>query len=70
MVTMGAKYGNHDICYTEYMASTVESRVIVGGDKVYSNASKFRRENHGAKVWELFSEMVPGYPEALAPRPT
>ena len=24
-VHIGAKYGNHDICYTEYMASTFES---------------------------------------------
>ena len=51
------------------MAGTVKSRVIVGGDKVYLNPSKFRRENHGAKVQELFSEMVTGYPEASALRP-
>ena len=59
-VHTSAKYGNHDICYTEY--------IIVRGDEVYLNASKFMRENHGAKVWELFSETVPGYPEAPAPR--
>ena len=47
VVHTGYKYGNHDICHTEYMASTVESRVIVGGDEVYLNPSKFKSQSMG-----------------------
>ena len=36
---------------------------------MYLNLDIFRRDNHAARVKELFEETVPGYPHAPAPRP-
>ena len=58
----GSKHGHHNVCYTEYMCSKLEPRV-------YLDLDIFRRDNHGAKVKQLFEETVPGYPQAPAPRP-
>ena len=66
----GHKYGNHDSVCTEYMASTLESKVIVGGDEIYLNPEKFNKENYAEIVNKLFSEMVDGYPNVSTPRPT
>ena len=65
---MGSKHGHHNVCYTEYMCSKCEPRVI-GNLEVYLNLDIFRRDNHAAKVKKLFEETVPGHPHAPAPRP-
>ena len=65
----GSKYGHHNVCYTEYMCSKREPRVM-GNLEVYLNLDIFRRDNCTAKVKQLFEETVPGYPHAPAPRPT
>ena len=62
------KHGHHNVCYTEYMCSKLEPRVM-GNLEVYLNLDIFRRDNHAARVKELFEETVPGYPHAPAPRP-
>ena len=66
---MGSKHGHHNVCYTEYMCSKLEPRVM-GNLEVYLDLDIFRRDNHATKVRELFEETVPGYPKAPAPRPT
>ena len=66
---MGSKHGHHNVCYTEYMCSKYEPRVM-GNFEVYLNLDIFRRDNHAAKVKKLFEETVPGYPHAPAARPT
>ena len=65
----GSKHSHHNVCYTEYMCSKLEPRVM-GNLEVYLNLDIFRRDNHAARVKELFEETVPGYPNAPAPRPT
>ena len=64
----GSKHGHHNVCYTEYMCSKHEPRVM-GNLEVYLNLDIFQRDNHAAKVKKLFDEIVPGYPHAPAPRP-
>ena len=66
---MGSKHGHHNVCYTEYMCSKYEPRVMRNFE-VYLNLDIFRRDNHAAKVKKLFEETVPGYPHAPAARPT
>ena len=68
-IQTGSKHGDHNVCYTEYMCSQLEPRVM-GNSEVYLNLDIFKRDNHAAKVRELFEETVPGYPHAPAPRPT
>ena len=68
-IQTGSKHGHHNVCYTEYMCSQLEPRVM-GNSEVYLNLDIFKRDNHAAKVRELFEETVPGYPHAPAPRPT
>ena len=50
------------------MCSKCEPRVM-GNLEVYLNLDIFQRDNHAAKVKQLFEETVPGYPHAPAPRP-
>ena len=57
---MGSKHGHHNVCYTEYMCSKCEPRVM-GNLEVYLNLDIFQRDNHAAKVKKLFEETVPGY---------
>ena len=64
----GSKHGHHNVCYTEYMCSKCEPRAM-GNLEVYLNLDIFRRDNHAAKVKQLFEETVSGYPHAPAPRP-
>ena len=65
----GSKHGNHHVVYSEYMCSVVEEKVL-GNVEAYLNIDTFRKEKHADLVKELFSETVPGYPDAPAPRPT
>ena len=51
------------------MCSKLEPRVM-GNLEVYLNLDIFWKDNHAARVKELFEETVPGYPHAPAPRPT
>ena len=64
-----SKHGHHNVCYCEYMCSTLETRVM-GNLEVYLNLDTFKRDHHADKVKKLFEETVPGYPHAPAPRPT
>ena len=66
---MGSKHEHHNVCYTEYICSKCEPRVM-GNLEVYLNLDIFWRDNHAAKVKQLFEETVPGYPHAPAPRST
>ena len=68
-IQMGSKHGHNNVSYTEYMCSKLEPRVM-GNLEVYLNLDIFRRDNHAARVKELFEETVPGYPHAPVPRPT
>ena len=45
----GSKHGHHNVCYTEYMCSKREPRVM-GNLEVYLNLDIFWRDNHAAKV--------------------
>ena len=45
---MGSKHGHHNVCYSEYMCSTLEPRVM-GNLEVYLNLDIFRRY-HADKV--------------------
>ena len=65
----GSKHGNHNIAYSEYMCSIAEQRVF-GNMETYLNLNTFRKEKNCEMVKQLFSETVPGYPDAPAPRPT
>ena len=65
-IQTGSKHGHHNVCY---MCSKLEPRVM-GNLEVYLNLDIFRRDNHAARVKELFEETVPGYPHAPASRPT
>ena len=65
----GSKHGNHNVVYSEYMCSVVEQRVL-GNVENYLNIDNFRKEKHAELVRQIFSETVPGYPDAPAPRPT
>ena len=65
----GSKHGHHNVCYSEYMCSTLEPR-FMGNLEVYLNLDTFRRDHHADKVKKLFEETIPGYPYAPAQRPT
>ena len=70
VVHTGHKYGNTHSVHTEYMMSTRESQIIIGGDEIYLNAERFNQHNHADIANKLFSEAVDGYPGIPAPRPT
>ena len=60
VVYTGHKYGNtHSVC-TDYIVSTCESRISVGGDEIYLNVERFNKQNHADIVNKLFSEAVDG----------
>ena len=63
----GSKHGHHNVCYSEYMCSTLEPRVM-GNLEVYLNLDTFRRDHHADKVKKLFVETVPGCPHTPAPK--
>ena len=65
----GSKHSNHHVVYSEYICSVVEQRVL-GNVENYLNIDTFRKEKHAELVRQTFSETVPGYPDAPAPRPT
>ena len=70
VVHTGHKHGNTHSVFTEYMMSTCESPIIIGGDEIYLNAERFNQHNHADIVNKLFSEAVDGCPGIPAPRPT
>ena len=61
---MGSKHRHHNVCYTKYMCSKHEPRVMRNLE-VYLNLDIFQRDNHAAKVKQLFEETVLGYPMLL-----
>ena len=65
----GAKHGNHDVTYIEYMCSAIEPRIVIGGVEPYLNHIGFRKDNHGDKVRKLFDEKMP-HLNAPVQRPT
>ena len=68
-VQTGAKHGNHDVTYVEYMCAAIEKRMVIGGEECYLNHVKFRKENHAEKVRKLFDEKMVNL-DAPVPRPT
>ena len=68
-VQTGAKHGNHDVTYVEYMCAAVERRMIIGGQESYLNHVKFRTQNHAKKVRKTFDEQIPDL-NAPIPCPT
>ena len=69
-VQTGAKHGNQDVTYVEYMCAAMERRLIIGGHKSFLNHVKFKRDNHAKKVRQIFDENIVGDVKALVPRPT
>ena len=70
MVHTGHKYGvTHSVC-TEYIVSTCESQIIIGGDEIYLNAETFSQHNHADIVNKLSSEAIDGFQGVPAPRPS
>ena len=65
----GAKHGNHDVTYVEYMCAAVERCMIIGGQESYLNHVKFRTQNHAEKVCKTFDEKIPDL-NAPIPCPT
>ena len=65
----GSKHGNHNLCYSEYMCSVVEQRVL-GNMETYLNLDTFRKEKNSEVVKKIFAETIPGFPDAPASRPT
>ena len=47
---MGAKHGNQDVTYVEYMCSAIEKRLVIGGEELYLNHIKFVKDNHAEKI--------------------
>ena len=63
-IQTGSKHGNHNVCYTEYMCSELEPRVM-GNLEVYLNLDIFRRDNHAAKVREFLRRQYLAIPMLL-----
>ena len=68
-VQTGAKHGNHDVTYVEYMCAAVERCMIIGRQESYLNHIKFRTQNHAEKVRKTFDEKIPDL-NAPIPCPT
>ena len=68
-IQTGAKHGNHNISYVEYMCSSYEKNCEFGTEHMYLNHPDFRRKKHDLKVNTLMSEKVPGM-DVPASRPT
>ena len=70
-VQTGAKHGNQDVTYVEYMCVAMERHMIIGGDASFLDHVKFHRDNHAQKVHQIFDEkMTTGDVTAPVPRPT
>ena len=69
-VQIGAKHGNQDVTYVEYMCAAMERRMIIGGDESFLNHVKFKRDNHAQKVRQIFDENIAGDVKAPVPHPT
>ena len=66
-IQMGHKHGHHDVVYVEYMTAAMEQLPGTGGKQNYLTHGNFMKNNHGAKVAEMFAKTNKGVP---APRPT
>ena len=55
-VQTGAKHGNHDVTYVEYMCVAIEKHLVISGQESYLNYIKFRRDNQAEKVRKIFTE--------------
>ena len=65
----GAKHGNQDITYVEYMCSAIEKLLVIGGEESYLNHIKFVKDNHAEKIRKIFDEKMANI-DAPVPRPT
>ena len=65
----GAKHGNQDVTYVEYMCSGIEKRLVIGGEELYLNHIKFVKENHAEKIRKIFDEKMANI-DAPVPCPT
>ena len=65
----GAKHGNQDVTYVEYMCSAIEKRLVIGGEESYLNHIKFVKDNHAEKIRKIFDEKMANI-DAPVPCPT
>ena len=68
-VQTGAKHGNHDVTYVEYMCAAIEKRLVIGGEVLYLNHIKFVKDNHAEKIRKIFDEKMANI-DAPVPCPT
>ena len=68
-VQTGAKHGNHDITYAEYMCAAIEKRLVISGEESYLNHIKFVKDNHAEKIRKIFVEKMANI-DAPFPCPT
>ena len=54
----GAKHGNQDVTYVEYMCSAIEKQLVIGGKELYLNHIKFVKDNHAEKIRKIFDEKM------------
>ena len=53
-IQMGAKHGNHDVTYVEYMCAAIEKCLVIGGEELYLNHIMFIKDNHAEKIRKIF----------------
>ena len=68
-VETGSKHGHCYVSYVEFMTAAIEPRLVVGGEELYLDHTRFRRDHHDEKVREIFDEKLVTC-AAPAPRPT
>ena len=67
-VQTGAKHGNHDITYVEYMCAAIEKHLVIS-EESYLNHIKFVKDNHAEKIRKIFDEKMADI-DAPVPHPT
>ena len=68
-VLTGQKHGHSDTSYIEFMTSSLEPKVVVGGDELYLEHNNFVCKDHAAKVRAVMDTKVEGK-HCPTPRPT
>ena len=68
-VQTGAKHGNHDVTYVEYMCAAIEKCLVISGKESYLNHIKFVKDNHAEKIRKIFDEKMANI-DAPVPCPT
>ena len=68
-VLTGSKHGHSDTSYVEYMTSSSEPKIVIGGEESYLEHNQFVGRGHAAKVRAVMDQTVSGM-QCPAPRPT